>query len=209
MRLDRVFEEDRQLARRLVEGDQRSFQVFYDTYAPKLGAFVVRRTGADYAAAEDIVQSTLIRAVRALPQYRGEASLFTWLCQICRSEIADQYRKAKRRPSTVSIDENASTSTAVEQMQAAVPMGSEAYLAADGADAAVMETLNRLPNRYAQALEWKYGDDRSVEEISRILGTTVTGAQSLLARARDAFRTAWRTGRATDGAKVRLEHGDD
>lgn len=203
-----MFEEDRQLVRRLVQGDSRSFQSFYDAYAPRLGAFAARRTRGDYAAVEDIVQSTLIRAVRSLPSYRAEASLFTWLCQICRSEIADQYRKSKRRPATVSIDESLSTSTAVKQIRESAPEWPDTYPSADRAGAAVIETLSRIPGRYAQALELKYGDGHSVEEISLILGTTLTGAQSLLARARDAFRAAWREERnagSTAGAAATLE----
>ena len=48
--------------------------------------------------------------------------------------------------------------------------------------------LDRLPGRYGDALEWKYVEGRSVEEISERLGIGQTAAQSLLARARVAFR---------------------
>ena len=52
-------------------------------------------------------------------------------------------------------------------------------------------TLNGLPERYARALEWKYGDGFSVQEIARMLGLTTIAAQSLLARAREAFKQGW------------------
>jgi RNA polymerase sigma-70 factor (ECF subfamily) len=48
-----------------------------------------------------------------------------------------------------------------------------------------------LPARYARALEWKYGDGFSVDEIARMLGLTTIAAQSLLARARVAFKQSW------------------
>jgi DNA-directed RNA polymerase specialized sigma24 family protein len=41
------------------------------------------------------------------------------------------------------------------------------------------------------ALEAKYGDGLSVEEIAAMLGVTTIAAQSLLARAREAFRDLW------------------
>ena len=50
--------------------------------------------------------------------------------------------------------------------------------------------LDRLPARYGDALEWKYVEGRSVEEIGAELGIGHTAAQSLLARARVAFREA-------------------
>ena len=48
--------------------------------------------------------------------------------------------------------------------------------------------LDRLPGRYGDALEWKYIEGHSVEEIGQRLGIGHTAAQSLLARARVAFR---------------------
>jgi DNA-directed RNA polymerase specialized sigma24 family protein len=55
-----------------------------------------------------------------------------------------------------------------------------------------MQILNSLPEHYARALEAKYGDGLSVEDIARQLELTVIGAQSLLARARKAVRERWR-----------------
>jgi RNA polymerase sigma-70 factor (ECF subfamily) len=48
--------------------------------------------------------------------------------------------------------------------------------------------LDRLPANYGDALEWKYLEGDSVESIGRRLGIGTTAAQSLLARARIAFR---------------------
>jgi DNA-directed RNA polymerase specialized sigma24 family protein len=56
---------------------------------------------------------------------------------------------------------------------------------------AVVRALQALPERYALALEAKYRDGFSVDEVARLLGLTSTAAQSLLARARDAFRERW------------------
>jgi RNA polymerase sigma-70 factor (ECF subfamily) len=52
----------------------------------------------------------------------------------------------------------------------------------------VHAVLDRLPARYGEALELKYIEGRSVEEIGDRLGIGHTAAQSLLARARVAFR---------------------
>jgi DNA-directed RNA polymerase specialized sigma24 family protein len=54
----------------------------------------------------------------------------------------------------------------------------------------VQSVLDRLPARYGDALEWKYVEGHSVEEIGQRLGIGHTAAQSLLARARVSFRAA-------------------
>ena len=52
----------------------------------------------------------------------------------------------------------------------------------------VQVTLDHLPRRYGDALEWKYLDGLPVEEIASRLGVGYKAAESLLARARQAFR---------------------
>jgi DNA-directed RNA polymerase specialized sigma24 family protein len=54
----------------------------------------------------------------------------------------------------------------------------------------VQATLDTLPERYGQALEWKYVDGLAVAEIAARLGTGEKAAESLLSRAREAFRAA-------------------
>ena len=182
-----VFSEDQELVQRLLDGDHRAFRRFMDRYAQRLAAFVARRCG-DSTAVEDLVQNTLIRAMRALAQYRAEASLYTWLCQVACSEMLDQRRRAQRRVPTVSLhhDEFAGVVEALPDPEGC-PGGLPDSLPGD----AVLATLERLPRRYARVLEWKYGDEASVEEIGRLLGIGATAAQSLLARARSAFRETW------------------
>jgi DNA-directed RNA polymerase specialized sigma24 family protein len=62
-----------------------------------------------------------------------------------------------------------------------------------------MKVLKDLPANYALVLEAKYGDGLSVEAIALQLGLTEIAVQSVLARARDAFRRRWRKGRRHDG----------
>jgi RNA polymerase sigma-70 factor (ECF subfamily) len=186
-----VYEDDKQLVRRLLAGDERGFGQFFDRYSHLLVAFVMRRTGLDHAAVEDVVQNSMIRTVRSLGQYRGEASLLTWMCQIARSELVDRQRREQRRPQVISYDADARLGAAVEQIAAADATGPVVALGNGARGEAARQTLAALPERQARALELKYGDDLSVAEIAVQMGMTVTAAQSLLARARNAFREAW------------------
>lgn len=187
-----MYEADRALVTRMRAGDQRAFHEFFDASASRLFAFAARRTSLDSASLEDIVQGSLIKAVRNLAGYRGEAALFTWLSEICRHEIADVHRKAARRPVHLSMDQDKSTRHAVAELR--IPAHDEPVAQLDGAKcrAAVMQILSSLPEQYGHALEAKYGDGLSVEDIADQLGLTVIAAQSLLARARAAFRERWR-----------------
>lgn len=181
--------EDRDLVRQMLEGDERAFNAFFSDYFPRIYRFALPRLNRDEDVAKDVAQATLIKAMRKLGDYRGEAALFTWLCQICRHEIADHVRSRRRHSEkVVLIEDSAEVRAALESIEA--PPGDDPLRRCDGAELKrlVHAVLDRLPNRYGEALEWKYVEGRSVEEIADLLGIGHTAAQSLLARARGAFR---------------------
>lgn len=186
-----MYEADRVLVSRMRAGAQRAFDEFFNASASRLAAFVSRRSGLDPASVEDIVQNTLIKAVRNLASYRGEAALFTWVTEICRHELADARRKAARRPAHDSLDEPDAVAFPVPQLWVPEHLEPAAEADAHRRRKAVIRALNDLPERYARALEAKYGDGLSVKEVAALFGLTTVAAQSLLARARDAFRDRW------------------
>src|SRR4051812_25435826 len=97
--------DEQDLISRMRRGEQRAFDQFFDAYAERLAAFATRRSALDAAAIEDIVQMSMINAMRNLHQFRGESSVFTWLCQICRNLLADARRKAARQPPVQSFEQ--------------------------------------------------------------------------------------------------------
>jgi RNA polymerase sigma-70 factor (ECF subfamily) len=181
--------DDRELVQQMLAGEERAFSEFFTTYFPRIYRFALPRLNRDQDTAKDVVQATLVKAMRKLGDYRGEAAMFTWLCQICRREIADHVRSQRRRSDkVVLIEDSAEVRAALESIEA--PASDDPLKRCDGAELQrlVHAVLDRLPNRYGEALEWKYVEGRSVEEIGDLLGIGHTAAQSLLARARVAFR---------------------
>jgi len=178
----------------MLAGDARAFDAFFASYARRLAAFAARRTAFPAASIEDLVQTTLIKAIRSLGSFRGEAALFTWLCEICRNELINMQRKAARRPEHEDIDELAESEETLLELRASEDSDPLCVLEVSSHRSVIAETLNGLPERYARALEWKYGDGFSVDEIARMLGLTTIAAQSLLARARVAFKQSWPEG---------------
>lgn len=183
--------DEAELVRRMLAGDERAFEAFFEGHFPRLYRFVLPRLRGDVDAAREVVQATLTKAMRNLGDYRGEAALFTWLCQICRHELVDRLRAEKRRAErVVLIDDRPGLRAAIEAIEAPEEYDLlESYGRAE-LGGLVRTVLDRLPPRYGDALEWKYVEGHSVEEIGQRLGIGHTAAQSLLARARVAFREA-------------------
>lgn len=176
---------DRFLVARLLRGDEDAFAEFFDRNFAALYRFALPRTG-DEDAAEEVVQTTLCRAVRKLASYRGEAALLTWLTTICRREIATYFEQRQKVPPMVDLTDD------IPEIRAALEsLGAESTLQRREVARIVQVVLDRLPGRYGDALEWKYIDGLSVIEIAERLALAPKAAESLLTRARAAFREAF------------------
>jgi RNA polymerase sigma-70 factor (ECF subfamily) len=180
-----------QLAQRLLGGDQAAFTRFFEDYFPRLFRFILRRTDRDPETARDIVQSALLKGIRHLDSYRGEASLFTWFCQIARNEHADQRARQQASDRTVvALENDPSVRAALESLEWAEDAQPQRVMEREQSRELVHAALDYLPPRYARVLEMKYVEELPVEHIAQRLGVTAIAVQSLLARARNAFRDA-------------------
>jgi RNA polymerase sigma-70 factor (ECF subfamily) len=176
------------LVRRVLAGDEAAFEEFFECYFPRLYRFALPRLDGHEDAAEDTTQRVLIRALDRLHSYRGEAALFTWLCTLCRREIAAWREREGRRQEVSLVDERHEIRAALDALSTVDAHDPEATLRRRELSLLVQLTLDHLPGRYGDVLEWRYINELSVEEIATRLGVGYKAAESLLARARAAFR---------------------
>lgn len=182
---------DRALVRRILQGDEAAFRGLFDSFFPRLYRFALARLDGDHDAASDVVQQTFCRAIEHLDTYRGEAALYTWFCQVCRNTLTDYLRAMNRQARAVVLLEDLPNVRAMLEAFAA-PASEQPELRAWQQDIRrlVQATVETLPERYSDILELKYVDGMSVEDIADHLNIGVKAAESLLARARSAFREA-------------------
>src|SRR5438105_3151066 len=178
--------EDRVLATRMLSGEEAAFDEFFETHFPGLYRFALARVDQNADAAEELVQAAIAKAIRRLETFRGEATLFSWLCTFCRHEIGAFYRA--RGQSASLTEDTAEIRAALESLAASDPDDPESRLRAKQLSRVVQVTLDHLPRHYGDALEWKYIEDVPVAELGAQLFIGTKAAESLLTRARIAFR---------------------
>lgn len=181
------FAEDFALARQVTDGDQAALTTLYTRYADTLFAFIYHRLpDTPRPDVEEIWQETWLAAIRSIHTYRGQSQLSTWLCGLARHKIADYCRKRGRQAQIFS-------DTPLENIGGLVESGPfpEAILARREVRARVAQVLMALPDEYRLALVARYVDDCGVAEIARRLGKPYKAAESLLSRAKMAFRAAF------------------
>ncbi len=183
-----LHKEDLALVKKLLKGDEIAFSTFYSAYFPRLFRFCLLRL-EDEDTCKDVVQQVMINSMKGMAGYRGEASLFTWLCQIARNEVSTWFKKTGRKQNlTSSLDALPELQAALESMPTSIE-GEALSLHDDVLKTLVQTSLDYLPSAYGAALELKYIEGLSVAEIAEELSITEIAVQSLLARARKAFKT--------------------
>ena len=154
-------------------------------------AFVCRK-GHSIPDAQDICQETLLRALRRLGSYRGEAALYSWVCQIAANQVADFWQERRRDGARTGFTEDdPSVQAVLAALQACESSSPESQRYNSDIARLVQATLDNLPGRFGDALEWKYLDGLAVVDIAYRLDISTIAAQSLLQRARAAFREAF------------------
>ena len=181
--------ENRRLVKQMLAGEERAFDLFFEEFFPGLYRFAMTRMDGNPDGAEEVAQATLCAAISKLATYRGEAALFTWLCTFCRHEISAWYRRRDRPGKKIDlVEDSPEVAGALDSLRAVLADGPESRLEQMELTRLVHVALDRLPGRYANALEWKYLEGVSVREIAGRLDLSTKAAESLLTRARDAFR---------------------
>ena len=162
-----------QLIQRACEGDGRAVKALYDRYGPRVYA-VVRRIAGDDELARDYAQEAWIRAIRALPTFRGDARFSTWLHRIAVNAALQASRKVETR----------------RRYEGPVP--EEVAIAPVSADALLQQrleaALDRLPDGMRQVLILHDVEGYTHEEIGEAMGVTAGTSKSQLFKARAKMR---------------------
>jgi len=141
-------------------------QVFNDIvkqYSERLW-WHVRRFVNSHEDADDLVQEIYLKIWHALPSYRGEAQLFTWIWRIATNECLNWIRKEKVR----AVLRMAPLDAEMERR-----IDTDPWFNGDAAERALSKAVAHLPLKQRQVFIMRYYDELSYEEMSRILGTSV------------------------------------
>lgn len=157
--------------RRAQRGDEHAFAEIYELHAPRLYATCLRLTG-ETAAANDVLQDSFVRAWDALPEYRGDSALATWLHRIAVNASLEHLRREARRLRRVQpVASLESTGAAERDAHVAERLDLERAIGTLSADARVVFVLRAV-------------DGYSYAEISDLTGSSEVALRAQFARSR-------------------------
>lgn len=153
-------------ARRAAAGDRAALSDFVRATQPdvwRLCAFLV-----DAATADDLTQEVYVRAIKALPTYRGDSSARTWVLTITYRTCADELRRRRRR----------------RMLQMRVATSARPAVAAADASVEVSELIAGLDPAERSALVLTQLLGLRYQEAATVLGVPIGTVRSRVARAR-------------------------
>jgi RNA polymerase sigma-70 factor (ECF subfamily) len=155
--------------------DEDAFRAFYDRTARSLWAYLSRMTGNPHAA-DDLLQETYYRFLRAEARLDDEAHRRNYLFRIATNLVRDGYRRSQTDPQ------------ALARIEGGGELPGDATLAARAERRAdVQSAMARLKPRERELLWLAYAQGSTHQEIGEALGLKTGSIKPLLFRARKRF----------------------
>jgi RNA polymerase sigma-70 factor (ECF subfamily) len=151
------------------EGDIEAFNCLYDKYKSLVYGYLYKRV-QKRTEVDEIFQDVFLRLHHSRSRYKSEFPFEPWLFAVLRNSLIDYYRKKSKKYHDVPLDD-------LEMIPAALHVEDKHNL--DG----LLPQGAGLNKSQRQAIELRYGEDFSFEEIAHRLETTSSNARQLVSRA--------------------------
>ncbi|KAF1711288.1 RNA polymerase subunit sigma-24 [Pseudoxanthomonas kalamensis DSM 18571] len=180
---DAVAEIDAALARDAAGGDGKAFASLYQRHAGRVHGVIARLVGGQGARAEDLTQEAFVRAWQALPRFRFESAVSTWLHRLAVNTALMELRSRRSGPRWDAEDDTLDRLDVPDSAGHGMALGMDLQRAVDS-----------LPPRARAVLVLHDVEGWKHEEIAAELGMAVGSSKAQLHRARQLLR-----GRLGDG----------
>ena len=144
---------------------EEAFNGIVTTYTERL-YWHIRRFVCSHEDTNDLLQDVFIKIWSALPTFRRESKLYTWIYRIATNSVLNHLRRQKLR-ALVSID----TMSSVMEKK----IDEDTYFNGNALQRELHKAIQRLPEKQRIVFNLRYFDEMKYEDISEITGTS-TGA---------------------------------
>jgi RNA polymerase sigma-70 factor (ECF subfamily) len=156
---------DKELVQLFLEGDNPNyaFNLIVHKYRERL-YWHIRKIVISHDDTDDVLQNTFIKAWSALPEFRGDSQLFTWLYRIATNESLTFLKKKRTKFLLPLVDVERQLSNSIED---------DPYFNGDALQKKLQKAVLKLPEKQRLVFNMRYYDEMKYEDISDVLGTSV------------------------------------
>jgi len=177
-----------QLLDRARRGDVDAFAAVFEQHRPLLHRIACRLVGADDG--EDVVMDTYLKVWKAIPQFRGDAALRSWLCTATRNCALDCLRRRRRDAERLQHDDSADTEATplLERLPDERAVGADRHAERLDLGSQLAEALRNLSPDHRTTLLLREVDGLSYKEVAAATGVSIGTVMSRLFYAKHRLR---------------------
>ena len=171
--------DERLLVQRAAAGDESAFRVLVRAHEACVASVVTAMVGAGDDA-DDVGQETFVRLLRALPRFRGDASVRTYVTRIAMNASLDLLARRRRRSRWLRITGRADdmvTQIADPAMNQTIDSERREQLTA------VHRAVQTLDDKHRAVVVLRILEEKSTREVADLLGVPEGTVMSRLTRA--------------------------
>jgi len=157
---------DEELMALYQNGSEAAFQILYDRHSSKILGFILSRIQNKEVSSE-IFQDVFIKIHKSKQLYNKSFPLLPWIFTITRNAVFDHSRRGSKVESA----------TPIEELDARAAMEDQGELGLD-----LQPSLLKLPAQQKLAVEMRYYDEKTFEEIAQTLNTSPMNIRKIISR---------------------------
>ena len=147
-------------------GTEEAFQVLYSRHSSKIFGFIKSRVFVTERC-QDIFQEVFMKIHKSKHLYNRNHPVLPWIFTITKNTIIDETRKSKTVQNQIQIDE----------LEIAAPQAAAGFLMSD-----ITHQLEKIPTNQKSAIEMRYVEEKTFEDIAEVLKTSEVNVRQLLSR---------------------------
>ena len=174
---------DQAIVERVQQGDKDAYNILVLRYQHKVCDIAYKYVN-NYVDANDIAQESFIRAYRALANFRGESSFYTWLYRIVSNTAKSYLEQNQKHRYSVDVDDPEFDSQQDVKGLLISNDSPDALLESDELHKIVSQAMEDLPEDLKRAIVLREVEEMSYEDIASIMDTPIGTVRSRIFRAR-------------------------
>jgi RNA polymerase sigma factor (sigma-70 family) len=170
---------DQEIIDSVKRGNDSDYSIIVDKYKNKAFSMLKRMLKNEFDA-EEVLQDCFLKAYKSLNAFKGEAKFSTWFYRIvyntALTRLSSQKRKTESEMTSVEDHFNLESQYGADEIEK------------KDLSKFVQETITKLPERYSAVITMFYLNEMTIDEISDVMGITVSNVKVMLHRSRNALR---------------------
>lgn len=170
---------DQEIIDSVRKGNSSDYSIIVIRYKNKAFSMLKRMLKNEFDA-EEVLQDCFLKAYNSLNSFKGDSKFSTWFYRIVYNSALTKLSSKKRRTleEMTSIEDHFNLETEYKADE----------IENKDLNQLIQETVSKLPERYSAIITMFYLNEMSIEEISEVLGLSISNVKVMLYRSRNALR---------------------